>query len=330
MKILLESPVPLKGRIEENVNESNSEVKKTYIIEGIFSTPDKRNRNGRIYPRSLWESNVLNYQNELISNSINTYGEWEHPPRSDVHREKAVIKMLELKMTTEGVWGRAVVVDNDRNPNVLMLKEKIRRGEKIGVSSRGVGTVSESGVVEEFYLITYDAVDSPSDYNAMLNGIYEGFNVSNGIVTEKDITIENGCIGEECLIDVDNSNFSKTNENLNENTENKKSYLDMMIEIKKLKKSLVNESKEREKLTDLMSQYLSEVLNEMDKKIDRLIKSVEVLESIGLNLNTSDNSNAEDKDEDLSEEEIRIRDTEEMKKLLKLLSNNSITSSRGI
>ena len=265
-EILLESPCEMVGKVENIMNESDSSIKKVYTLEGIFSTPNLRNRNGRIYSTELWEKNVLNYQKEIENNTINTFGEWEHPPRTSIDKSKAVIKINELKMVNGVVVGKATVVDNDNNPYVKRIKKAIDLGEKIGVSSRGVGSVSESGIVEEFHLITYDVVELPSDYNAMLNGVYENFIVNKGIVEGKIVTIENGCIGDECLI---SENVDDINQNINENVEISKE----LKELKELKEDIVKTVLEKvnEEINannHLISQYIDKVLLESNTKIN--------------------------------------------------------------
>lgn len=156
--------------IEENLNENKEKVKK-YKISGIFSTIGEKNRNGRIYPRELWESNVKKYQDVIKSGSINRLCEWQHPERGTVDPMEAVAAMRKLEIQGNYVIGEAVLLDN---PKANQLKTLIDNGIKISVSSRGSGTVRD-GVVNSFNLITYDLVDTPADHNASMYGecIYE-------------------------------------------------------------------------------------------------------------------------------------------------------------
>ena len=156
--------------VEESLNENKEKVKK-YKISGIFSTIGEKNRNGRIYPRELWESNVKKYQDVIKSGSINRLCEWQHPERGTVDPMEAVAAMRKLEIQGNYVIGEAVLLDN---PKANQLKTLIDNGIKISVSSRGSGTVRD-GVVNSFNLITYDLVDAPSDRNASMYGecIYE-------------------------------------------------------------------------------------------------------------------------------------------------------------
>jgi hypothetical protein len=158
---------------------------KNYYIEGIFSTIEERNRNGRIYPKQIWETNVQKYQEEIKKNSVNTLGEFEHPSRVHVDPMKAVMKIVELKIDETGkyVKGKAKIL-NDNSEITNKIKALIDEGITIGVSSRGTGRLGKGNIVEDFNLTTYDIVTQPSDYNANLKGIRES--------VEKPVVEENG------------------------------------------------------------------------------------------------------------------------------------------
>lgn len=159
----------------EILNEATGQKEKTYKLKGIFSTIGEKNRNGRTYPRELWEREVKAYQTEIESGSINTLMEFEHPPRTEVDMMQAVAKINRLYIKGNFVMGEAVILNNEKSKQLKCL---IDNGVKISVSSRGVGTV-ENGVVTDFKLITYDIVPNPSDFNATMNGICESH--ENGI-----------------------------------------------------------------------------------------------------------------------------------------------------
>lgn len=167
-KILYEYESP-EVQIEETLTESG-ESKKKYKIKGVFSTIAERNRNGRIYPRHLWESQVQKYQEVLKSGSINRLMEWEHPPRNTVDPMQAIAAIDKLYIEGNKVMGEATILDNEKGNQ---LKSLIDNGIKISVSSRGTGKVGNGGIVENFNLITYDCVSAPSDKNASMAGICE-------------------------------------------------------------------------------------------------------------------------------------------------------------
>ena len=178
----------------EILNEATGQKEKTYKLKGIFSTIGEKNRNGRTYPRELWEREVKAYQTEIESGSINTLMEFEHPPRTEVDMMQAVAKINRLYIKGNFVMGEAVILNNEKSKQLKCL---IDNGVKISVSSRGVGTV-ENGIVTDFKLITYDIVPNPSDFNATMNGIceshengvHEMYQLNEGILQGKTFGID--------------------------------------------------------------------------------------------------------------------------------------------
>lgn len=164
--------------VEESIDESTGKTSKKYKIKGVFSTIGEKNRNGRIYPRDLWETEISKYQENFENGSLNTLMEWEHPARTHVDPMEAVAKITSLKIKDKYVIGEAVLLDNTK---ANQIKTLIDNDLKISVSSRGVGSV-KNGVVENFKLVTYDLVATPSDYNATMNGLVESYQLNEGIV----------------------------------------------------------------------------------------------------------------------------------------------------
>ena len=211
LKLIIESPVYLKGEVKENINESTGTSDVGYYISGIFSTPEKKNRNGRIYPKEVWQRAVESFNKKIQEKSFETLGEYQHPPRTSIDLMEAVISIKELKIDENGnVVGTAKILD-DGSAKTQKLKALIKEGYKIPVSSRGVGRVNESGIVEEFELITYDVVDMPSDYNAYLEGkiANEGYTFENGVLQEKEFEIT--CDGNivECSLSKNKERYNK-------------------------------------------------------------------------------------------------------------------------
>jgi len=235
MKFLVEDAAHLDASVEEELHESSGLKVKNYYIQGIFSTPDKKNRNGRIYPSKIWEEQVARYQNEIKNVTVNSFGENEHPARTNVDKMKAVMRIVELKMEDGVVKGKAKILNNN-SPETNQIKALIDEGMKIGVSSRGVGSV-KGGLVEKFQLITYDIVTDPSDYNANLSGITESLNESIG---EKDFEVHEGHI-KEIKICKDNVCTTFTAEQIKEATKQK---FDEMLESFKLNEFDVSKSTE--------------------------------------------------------------------------------------
>lgn len=197
--------------IEESVNDKKEKVKK-YKIAGIFSTIGEKNRNGRIYPKELWESNVKKYQDVIKSGSINRLCEWEHPERGTVDPMEAVAAINKLEINGKYVMGEATLLDN---PRANQLKSLIDNGIKLSVSSRGSGRV-KNGIVESFDLITYDLVSAPSDYNATMEGtsIYE---------SQKEFVMVDGKLVESKSSEVETKDSNSDSDDIKDsNTEDSK------------------------------------------------------------------------------------------------------------
>jgi len=187
MKLITEeNDSKLEYLVEEVVNEAGNK-EKNYYIKGRFSTIGERNRNGRLYSRELWEQNVNEYQKVIEENRNETAMELHHPPRTKVDIMEAVAKITKLYIDGKYVIGEAMILNNNKD-NTNQLKALIDAGYKIDVSSRGVGKVNGSGVVESFKLITYDIVpEGASDYAASLDGVVESF--ENGILVNEEFDI---------------------------------------------------------------------------------------------------------------------------------------------
>lgn len=190
MKLFYDIDSNASVQIETELNEATGKEQKKYKIRGIFSTIGEKNRNGRVYPRKIWEEEVSKYQKVIESGSMNTLMEWEHPPRTNVDMMEAVQKITELRIDGSYVHGEAVLLDNAK---ANQIKSLIENGIKISVSSRGVGSVKE-GIVDKFKLITYDLVSEPSDYNQTMNGLVESvggsFTLNEGVVEDRTFDLD--------------------------------------------------------------------------------------------------------------------------------------------
>lgn len=193
--------------LNEDVLNESGQREKVYKIKGVFSTIGEKNRNGRVYPRQLWEEQVKEYQANFYNGSINTLMEYTHPDRTEVDPMKAVAKITSLQIQGNHVVGEAVLLDN---PQANQLKSLIKNGIKISVSSRGIGNV-ENGVVKDFKLITYDIVPNPSDFNATMNGVCESSKLNEGIVQNKYYDVDE--YGN--IVEVSKNVSKKLNENIN-------------------------------------------------------------------------------------------------------------------
>ena len=163
---------------------------KEQYIRGIFMQSDIKNQNGRVYPHAVLQKEVKNFNTKYV-NEGRALGELGHPmgPVINLDRVSHVIK--ELKEDGTNFIGKAKVMDT---PNGKIVKNFISEGVKLGVSSRGMGSLklNKKGVNEvqkDFVLSTIDIVADPSAPDAFVNGIMEGkeWVWENGVIKEQDI-----------------------------------------------------------------------------------------------------------------------------------------------
>ena len=277
MKLIFENDSKLSYSVFEELNEGSGISEKKYRIKGIFSTIGEKNRNGRIYPRNIWETEVAKYQSNFEKGSLNLLCEWQHPPRSKVDPMEAVAKIEKLTIDGKYVMGEAVLLDN---PKANQLKSLIEAGIKLSVSSRGVGNV-KNGIVENFNLITYDLVDEPSDYAATMNGMVESFVLTEGIIEEKNFEVTEGgsiievamCTDNACHLfestDISNGIIEKFKLFLNEIKTNIVSLEDSAKQSKETKKKSAEElSLELKALKDPSSELSKSLANFNDRIVN--------------------------------------------------------------
>jgi hypothetical protein len=170
------------------VEESNG--KKNLYIEGIFLQSDIKNRNGRVYPYDVLNREVERY-NEQYVKSGRALGELGHPDGPTVNLERVSHKITSLKAEGSNFIGRAQILST---PMGDIAKNLLDSGVKLGVSSRGMGSLEERNganyVRDDFMLATAaDIVADPSAPDAFVNGIMEGkeWVWDNGILREQQI-----------------------------------------------------------------------------------------------------------------------------------------------
>ena len=186
MKLISEEAIEVDFVTEEDENK-----KKNYFIEGIFMQSETKNRNGRVYPKVILQKEVKRYTDKFI-NTKRAFGELGHPDGPTVNLERVSHMITELVEDGANFVGRAKVMDT---PYGKIVKNLIDEGAKLGVSSRGMGSLKpvQDGLQEvqsDFYLATAaDIVADPSAPDAFVSGIMEGreWIWDNGLLKEKEI-----------------------------------------------------------------------------------------------------------------------------------------------
>lgn len=173
------------------ITEKKEDGKSNFVIEGIFMMADAKNRNGRIYERSILENAVNRYVNEQVLTG-RAVGELNHPEGPAINLDKVSHKITELRFEGNNVIGKASILNTPMGNIVSGLLEG---GVKLGVSSRGMGSLeSRNGtmyVKDDFMLATVDIVQDPSAPEAFVNGIMEGVDWiwDNGILKPQEIEL---------------------------------------------------------------------------------------------------------------------------------------------
>jgi hypothetical protein len=184
MKLISEEVLDAQYIVEEN------EGKKEYKIRGIFLQSDIKNRNGRIYENAVLSKEVDRYNREFIQKG-RAFGELGHPDGPTVNLERVSHMIKALTPEGKNFIGEAKIMDT---PYGKIVKNLIDEGATLGVSSRGMGSLVQTGganyVGKDFYLATAaDIVADPSAPDAFVEGIMESkeWVWNNGILVEKDI-----------------------------------------------------------------------------------------------------------------------------------------------
>ena len=174
----------------EYITEADEDGKKNYRIKGVFMEADIKNRNNRMYPMNVLEKEVSRYNKEYVQQK-RAFGELGHPDGPTVNLERVSHMITKLYPNGKQFVGEAKVMDT---PYGKIVKNLIDEGAKLGVSSRGMGSLEPRRdmhvVKDDFYLATAaDIVADPSAPNAFVEGIMEGkeWVWDNGIVKEVDI-----------------------------------------------------------------------------------------------------------------------------------------------
>ena len=159
----------------EYITEEKEDGGKNYKIRGIFMQADIKNRNGRVYPMEVLDEEVRKYNKNFIEQN-RAFGELGHPDGPTVNLERVSHMITSLKPDGKNFIGEAKIMDT---PMGKIVKNLMDEGAKLGVSSRGMGSLRQKGganvVSDDFYLATAaDIVADPSAPNAFVEGIMEG------------------------------------------------------------------------------------------------------------------------------------------------------------
>ena len=164
--------------------------KKSHFIEGVFLQSEIKNKNGRVYPQGVLAREVAKYDENHIQKG-RALGELGHPEGPSINLDRVSHKIESLKESGNNFIGRAKILDT---PMGNIAKNLIDEGVRLGVSSRGMGSLKEKDgvnfVADDFMLATAaDIVADPSAPDAFVDGIMEGkeWVWDNGILKESAV-----------------------------------------------------------------------------------------------------------------------------------------------
>ena len=172
------------------ITEANENGQKDYKIKGVFMQGEIKNRNGRVYPMQVLDEQVKKYNENYVKQN-RAYGELGHPSGPTINLERVSHMITDLSKEGNNYIGEAKIMDT---PYGKIVKNLMDEGAKLGVSSRGMGSLKQNGnsqvVQKDYHLATAaDIVADPSAPDAFVEGIMEGkeWIWDNGVLREAQI-----------------------------------------------------------------------------------------------------------------------------------------------
>jgi len=165
------------------------------IVKGVLQRANAKNHNGRIYPKETLMREARKYENTFISER-RALGELDHPDSSVVNLNNVSHNVLDMEFKGDDLVGTVEVLST---PSGNILKELFKSGIKLGISSRGMGSVKEVmregentlEVQPDFELIAFDFVSNPSTHGAFLSPVNESISKTNNKFSKIDNIIHN-------------------------------------------------------------------------------------------------------------------------------------------
>ena len=177
MKNLIVDYIPFEIS-REQINESMKENNGKLVVKGVLQRADAKNQNGRVYPKDILTREAKNYSDNFIKQS-RALGELDHPDSSVVNLQNVSHNVTEMHFEGDSLLGTVEIL---RTPSGNILRELFKNGIKLGISSRGMGSVEQVSeadgdvmkVGKDFELIAFDFVSNPSTHGAFMHPLSEG------------------------------------------------------------------------------------------------------------------------------------------------------------
>ena len=167
MAELLVDVTPFKSILRESKSKPG-----VFEVEGIMQRATSENQNGRVYAKPILERETKRYMEEFVKNG-NAFGELDHPDKPVVELKNASHVVKDLYWKGDDLMGRVELLNT---PAGNIVKEIIKAGHTIGISSRGTGSVQQTNeghleVQDDFELVCWDFVSNPSTHGAFMNPV---------------------------------------------------------------------------------------------------------------------------------------------------------------
>tara|TARA_B100000497_G_scaffold98989_1_gene111789 strand:+ start:134 stop:712 length:579 start_codon:yes stop_codon:yes gene_type:complete len=167
MANVLVNVTPFKSILKESKERPG-----VYEVEGVMQRAGAKNQNGRIYERDLLMRETEKYIDEFVKNG-NAFGELDHPESAVVSLKNASHVVKDLYWNGDDLMGKVELLNT---PAGNIVKEIIKAGHTIGISSRGTGSVQQTNegyleVQSDFELVCWDFVSNPSTHGAFMNPV---------------------------------------------------------------------------------------------------------------------------------------------------------------
>ena len=150
--------------VEQSIKENRS-----LVVKGVIQRAEAKNQNGRVYPKEILEREIQKYIEGPVKER-RALGDLDHPESSVINLQNVSHNVIRVKMVGDDVYGEVEILST---PAGNILKELFRNGITVGISSRGMGSVQESGngtveVQDDFELLCFDFVSTPSTHGAFM------------------------------------------------------------------------------------------------------------------------------------------------------------------
>ena len=157
------------SQLTENVNRENGNL----MVEGILATAEVKNGNGRYYKKELWDREMEKY--DQLVKERRSMGELDHPESTVINLKNVSHIVTDYGWDGDQLMGKIEILPT---PSGNILKELIKNGITVGVSSRGMGSLEQNGSVmevqDDFELLCWDFVSTPSNPGSFMSVLQEG------------------------------------------------------------------------------------------------------------------------------------------------------------